>query len=111
MSHAISPHDIRGWAGELDQVHARLGSHFVRREPRQRVRSYRVGLLRPVARKNSWQLAEQAGEPTPTGMQRVLSGARWDVDAVRDELRTDVVAPLGDPDGVLICSSSTRPAF
>ena len=102
MATTMTPETVQAWATELDRVHGRLGSHFVRREPRQRVRAYLVGLLSPVERKNGWQLAEQAGEPTPTGMQRVLSGARWDANAVRDDLRSYVVEHLGDPDGVLI---------
>jgi len=56
----------------------------------------------PLERKNGWQLAEPAGEPTPTGMQRVLSGAQWDADAVRDDLRAYVVEHLADPAAVLI---------
>jgi len=55
-----------------------------------------------VERKNGWQLAEQAGEPTPTGMQRLLAGAKWDADAVRDDLRAYVMEHLADPEAVLI---------
>ena len=66
------------------------------------MRAYLAGLLSPIERKNSWQLAEQAGEATPTGMQRVLSGSQWDADAMRDDLRSYVVEHLGDPAGVLI---------
>lgn len=102
MSSTITPYDIRGWTAELDQVHARLGPRFRRREPRQRVRAYLAGLLSPIERKNGWQLAEQAGEPTPTGMQRVLGGAHWDAGSVRDDLRAYVVAHLGDPAAVLV---------
>jgi hypothetical protein len=40
-----------------------------------------------VARKNGWQLAEQAGETSPDGMQRLLTTARWDADGLRDEVR------------------------
>ena len=35
---------------------------------------------------NSWQLAEAVGDATPHGIQRLLGRARWDADAVRDEL-------------------------
>ena len=65
-------------------------------------RAYLAGLLSPIERKNGWQLAEQAGEATPTGMQRILSGAHWDVDAVRDDLQAYVVEHLGDPHAVLV---------
>jgi SRSO17 transposase len=102
MSSTITPDVIHSWAEELDRVHRRLGPRFVRSEPRQRVRAYLAGLLGPVERKNGWQLAERAGEATPTGMQRVLSGSHWDADAVRDDLRTYVVEHLGDPGAVLV---------
>jgi SRSO17 transposase len=102
MSITIDQTTVQDWATELDVVHARLAPQFVRREPRQRVRSYLQGLLSPIERKNGWQLAEQAGEPTPTGMQRVLSGAHWDAAAVRNDLRAYVVEHLGDPEAVLI---------
>jgi SRSO17 transposase len=106
MSSTITPDAVHQWAEELDCVHARLGPRFVRSEPRQRVRLYLAGLLSPVERKNGWQLAEQAGEATPTGMQRVLSGSQWDADAVRDDLRAYVVEHLGDPEAVLVIDES-----
>jgi SRSO17 transposase len=93
---------VRGWGAELDGLHARLRPHFGRAESRRRVRRYVAGLLGPTERKNGWQLAEQAGEATPYGMQRLLAGARWDADAVRDDLRAYVAEHLGDPDAVLI---------
>jgi SRSO17 transposase len=55
-----------------------------------------------VERKNGWQLAEQAGETTPDGMQGLLTTARWDPDALRDDVRADVVEHLGDPGRVLV---------
>jgi hypothetical protein len=59
---------------------------FFRREPRLRSRSYLLGLVSGVERKNGWTLAEFAGEATPDGMQRLLNSARWDAGAVRDAL-------------------------
>jgi SRSO17 transposase len=66
------------------------------------VKAYLRGLLAPVERKNSWQLAEHAGERTPDGMQRLLATARWAADAVRDDLRAYVVERLGDAAAVLV---------
>jgi SRSO17 transposase len=94
--------DVAGWAAGLDEVHARIAPRFQRPEPRRRALDYLQGLLAPVERKNSWQLAEQAGERTPDGMQRLLGDAGWDADAVRDDLRAYVVEHLGDPAAVLI---------
>ena len=102
MTATIDRQTVEGWGAELAGLHARLRPHFGRAESRRRVRAYVVGLLSPVERKNGWQLAEQAGEATPYGMQRLLAGARWDAEAVRDDLRAYVVAHLADPDAVLI---------
>ena len=35
-------------------------------------------------------------------MQRLLTSARWDADALRDDVRAYVVEHLGDPGGVLV---------
>jgi SRSO17 transposase len=92
-----------GAVGALDEVHARIGRYFHRREMRERVRRYLVGLLERVERKNSWQLAEGLGEAGPQGVQRLFTDADWDAEAVRDELRTYVVEHLADErSGVLV---------
>jgi SRSO17 transposase len=93
---------IQGWATYLTDVEQRLGPYFARVESRQRAMSYLDGLLSPAERKNSWQLAEICGEPTPYGFQYLLGRADWDADAVCDELRTYVIQHLGDPNGVLV---------
>jgi SRSO17 transposase len=92
----------RGWADRLVEVHERISGRFGRVEPRRRALAYVQGLLSQVERKNSWWLAEQAGEVTPDGMQRLLNGSGWDADGVRDDLRDYVVEQLGDPDAVLV---------
>lgn len=94
--------EVVGWAEELDRVHARIGPRFARVEPRQRALAYLRGLLSPVERKNGWQLAEEAGERAPDGMQRLLSTAEWDADAVRDDLVAYVREHLADPGAILI---------
>jgi SRSO17 transposase len=94
--------EVAAWADGLEEVHARIASRFARSEPRERVLAYVRGLLAPVERKNSWTLAERAGEASPDGMQRLLAAADWDADAVRDDLRDYVVVQLGDPVGVLV---------
>jgi len=98
----LSVADVAVWARGLDEVHARIASRFARSEPRERVRAYVLGLLAPLERKNSWTLAERAGEANPDGMQRLLTAADWDADGVRDDLRDYVVDHLGDPSAVLV---------
>jgi SRSO17 transposase len=94
--------EVQGWAAGLEALHARIAPRFARAEPRRRVLAYLRGLLGNVGRKNSWQLAEHAGERTPDGMQRLLATADWDPDLVRDDLRAYVVEHLGDPQAVLV---------
>jgi SRSO17 transposase len=91
---------VEGWAAGLGELVNRMGHHFARSEARERVLAYLQGLLSPVQRKNSWQLAEAVGDPTPYGIQHLLGRADWDADAVRDELRRYVTEHLGDPRGV-----------
>jgi SRSO17 transposase len=97
-----TPDDVREWGQQLDSVARRIGARFARSETRDRVRAYLVGLLAPVQRKNSWQLAEQMGDDGPYGVQHLLGRSDWDPDEVRDDLRAYVVEAVGDPDAVLI---------
>src|SRR5438876_9635373 len=83
------------WQHSLRLLHARLACHFARPEPFARALRFVQGILSSVERKNGWQLAEQAREATPYGMQRLLSQAVWDVDGVRDEIRTFALQQLG----------------
>lgn len=93
---------IAGWQTELEGVHARIAARFGRAEVRARAQRFLAGLLAPIERRNGWQLAEQIGEASPDGVQRLLRTADWDADAVRDDLRDYVVEQLGAADGVLI---------
>jgi SRSO17 transposase len=94
--------EVEAWAEGLAEVHARIAPRFARSEPRERVLAYVRGLLAPLEKKNSWTLAEQAGEAIPDGMQRLLAYADWDADAVGDDVGDYVVEHLGDPAGVLV---------
>ncbi|MFC7549985.1 IS701 family transposase [Plantactinospora sp. GCM10030261] len=75
---------------------------FARVEPRRAAAGFVTGLLADLEVKTCWQLAEQAGHTRPDRMQRLLYRAKWDADAVRDDVRQVVVDRLGDPDGVLV---------
>src|SRR5947208_6956748 len=99
---AVRPENVREWGQQLDAVAHRIGARFARSETRDRVRAYLQGLLAPVRRKNSWQLAERIGEESPYGVQHLLGRSDWDPDAVRDDLIAYVVENLGDSDAVLI---------
>src|SRR5947207_546307 len=86
----------------LDELLERVAGRFGRVEPRRRVRSFVLGLLADLPRKNCWSIAEHAGDATPDGMQYLLERAVWDTDGVRDDLRDYVVEHFGDPAAVLV---------
>jgi SRSO17 transposase len=94
--------EAKQWAEGLNRIGQRIGGRFARAEPRRRALAYLRGLLSPRERKNGWQLAEEAGDPSPYGVQHLLGRAQWDVEAVRDDLRAYVVEHLSDQQAVLI---------
>jgi SRSO17 transposase len=98
--------DPTRWQQTLEELLGRIAGHFARVEPRRRAAAFVCGLLAELPRKNCWTLAEHAGDPTPDGMQHLLSGAVWDEHAVRDDVRDYVVEHLGDPQGVLVVDES-----
>jgi SRSO17 transposase len=85
-----------------DEVIGRFAGRFARVEPRRAAAGFVTGLLADLEIKTCWQLAEQAGHARPDAMQRLLDRAKWDADAVRDDVRDLVVDRLGDPEGVLV---------
>lgn len=98
----VTVEDATTWASSLEAVAERIKGRFPRAEPRQRVTAYLRGLISPVERKNSWQLAEQAGDAKPYGVQHLLGRAEWSADEVRDDLQAYVVEHLGDTEAVLV---------
>jgi SRSO17 transposase len=93
---------VREWRLWLTEVERWLMPHFARREARHHAWAYIRGLLSPVERKNGWQLAEVNGDATPYGLQHLLGRARWDADAVRDDVRAYLGKSIGDPQAVLV---------
>src|SRR5918994_4016638 len=98
---------IGGWNEALEELHRRIAGRFARSEARGRVKRYLLGLLGRVERKNGWQLAEAIGDNDPQGVQRLLNSAKWEADAVRDDLREYVLEHLGDEhSGVLLADET-----
>lgn len=97
---ALAVGEVARWTEGLDVIVERIGVHFPSLPTIQRVCSYLQGLLSPVERKNSWQMAESGGDVTPSGMQHLLHRSVWDVDGVRDELSSYVQEQLGEAAGV-----------
>jgi SRSO17 transposase len=98
--------DVARWLELFDELMGRIAGRFARVEPRRRARAFVLGLLAELPRKNCWTIAEHAGDATPDGMQYLLERARWDADAVRDDVRGYIVDRLGDPDAVLVVNET-----
>lgn len=86
--------EISRWSQALKLLHERLRPHFARSEPHQHALLYLQAVLSEIPRKNGWQIAEHAKQDCPYGMQRLLSAAVWNQNAVRDELRRLVCQTL-----------------
>jgi SRSO17 transposase len=80
----------------------RVGGRFRRVEPGRRARAFVLGLLAELPRKNCRTIAGHPGDPSPDGMQHLLARAKWNADAVRDDVRGYVIEQLGDPGAVLV---------
>jgi SRSO17 transposase len=102
MAQTVQRKMVKSWTEELEAVGNLLSVHFARSEVRQRAQDYLRGLLSEAERKNSWQLAEVAGNATPYGIQHLLGRASWDADALRDDLREYVIEHLADSESCLI---------
>jgi SRSO17 transposase len=94
-----SPEEL--WTSLFDSLCERIGPCFARSETREGARAYLQGLLSPIEGKNGWQLAEEAGLPTPYAMQYLLNRAVWESEEVRDVLQAYVGETLG-PGGMLV---------
>jgi SRSO17 transposase len=92
--------ELQEWAEDFEAFHARFAPIFGRKEPREQAQKYIRGLLAPVERKNSWQLAEAVGEAIPDSTQRLLYLSRWEADEARDELEAYVSEVFGEAEAI-----------
>src|ERR687885_826665 len=98
----VTEETVWAWASAFAEVERRLHPYFARSEARQQAMAYLRGLLSPVERKNSWQLAEVVGAANPYGFQHLLGRADWDADQVQDELHRYIVDYFADDDAVIV---------
>jgi len=103
---ALAVGEVARWTEELDAIVERIGVHFSHLRVIERACSYLQGLLSPLERKNSWQVAESGGEVTPSRMQNLLHRSIWNQDGVRDELASYVAEQLGDRQAVGVLDES-----
>jgi len=74
MPQTMDRNTVRSWMAELQALEERVAMRFSRAEPRRRMKTYLRGLLGSAERKNSWQLAEAAGESTPYAASNTFFG-------------------------------------
>ncbi|MEU0852927.1 RNA-guided endonuclease TnpB family protein [Streptomyces flaveolus] len=96
------------WAKELESVFARVAGRFSRVDLRWRMRDYVRGLLAPVSGRTAGSRPSMQVTTGQAGFQRLLNGASWDADAVRDGMQR-VAERLGTPGGVLIVDDTGFP--
>src|SRR5689334_15568846 len=101
--------DLAPWAEAFAAYCSRFDDLFVRSESRAQARKYLRGLVAPLERKTSWQLAEVAHDATPDRMQRLLYRVPWDADAARDRLEQFVIERFGDPEGIGVLDETGIP--
>ena len=89
------------WSESFNELFAQVAGVFGNASVRSHGRWYLMGLLSHQERKNSWWLAEFAGDASPDGMQRLLNFSPWDEDAARDALARYVARRMGDRASVL----------
>lgn len=89
------------WSESFNELFAQVAGVFENASVRRHGRGYLLGLLSQQERKNSWWLAEFAGDLSPDGKQRLLNFSPWDEDAARDALARYVARRMGDPAAVL----------
>jgi SRSO17 transposase len=98
-AHSVDPDR---WWTEFSAVIDRIAPRFARYEPLRHAAELMLGMVSGLDRKNCWTIAEHRGDTSPDGLQHLLSRAKWDAEAVRDDLRDYVIDAFGDPDAILI---------
>jgi SRSO17 transposase len=101
--------ELAPWAESFAAFCARFDDLFQRSESRGQARKYLRGLLAPVERKTTWQLAEVAHDATPDRMRRRLYRVAWDAEAARDRLQQFVIERFGDPAGIGVLDETGVP--
>jgi SRSO17 transposase len=100
---------IEKWVESFNIMTSRVGLRFANSKTRRCFRAYLQGLLQPVKRKNSWQLAEALEHPSPYRLQQFLYRSEWSADEVRDDLRQYVIQHLAHPEGILVIDETGFP--
>ncbi len=80
----------------------RIAPRFTCYESVRHAAGLMLGMISGLDRKNCWTIAEHWGGSSPDGLQHLLARAKWDADAIRDDMRDYVIDAFGDPGAVLV---------
>ena len=99
---ALTRSDIDSFLDELRGFHTAFRACFRRQEPRDQFFNYMVGQFSALERKSIEPMALQVEGGKVRAMQRLVSEALWDEDAMLETYHRLVQDEMGEPDGVLI---------
>ena len=98
---ALTRSDIDSLLEELRGFHTAFRDCFARQEPRDQFFNYMVGQFSALERKSIEPMALQVEGGKVRAMQRLVSDALWDEEAMLDTSHRLVQDAMGEPDGVL----------
>jgi SRSO17 transposase len=98
--------DVATWEHEFQEFCHPFMKAFGRTEVQKEAQSYLQGLLSPMERKTSWQIAEVNGKTDPQSTQRLLRKSVVDVDEAQKQAWSDARAHFGSPDGIFVVDES-----
>src|ERR671938_224349 len=99
---ALTRSDIDSFLDELRRFHTAFRVCFTRQEPRDQFFHYMVGQFSALERKSIEPIALHVEGGKVRAMQRLVSEALWDEDAMLETYHGLVQDEMGEPDGVLI---------
>jgi SRSO17 transposase len=106
----LDPQEFARLESSFQQFHAFFAPAFGRQQWRERSRDYLRGLLvQSQERGNAENLAEAVEGASPRVLQRFLTEAKWDDQAVTRKLQESLAPRLADPEAVWIVDGSDFP--
>lgn len=92
----------------IDDYMAPFAQYFRRSNGRELAQSYVVGLMMDGERKSVEPMSERV-HASERGMQRLLTGVKWDREGTISEYRRQMLAETSDPQGVLVVDDTGFP--
>jgi SRSO17 transposase len=106
---ALTRSDIDTFMEELHGFHTAFRDCFARQEPREQFFNYMVGQFSTSERKSIEPMALRVEGGNVRAMQRLVSDALWDEDAMLQTYHRLLQEEMGEPDGVLIVDETGFP--